>query len=1118
VNGGVTCADSWGGSLITEDVPPAAPLGLTQRDDRFHPQRPAVPEVALANGHVAIPTAGSASGRGRHAAPPTPSEGHAKRFSIFSVIGGFVFVVGLALQAFLTERLKVPPLGSYLAQAVVSVEASFLLNRWLTWRDRDTPFWHAFFRFNIQKTVTIALNLGLYAGLLKIGFNYLVANVVLTIVFTVVNYAAGDKLVFSPRKARTEELAAAEPRTLPMPAIQLHGPPVSVVIPCRNNDGTIGDTIESLLDQDYPSLKEIILVGGPDDSTWDGLAGLDDPRLKLIERAAPPGVRDANFKRDIGIKMTRTDLVILVDSDIVLPRDWMSSAVTALQESGVSCVTGGMKSIHDSFWGRYTDNTVIGAKTPRIEASYVVTRENFGARGRKPPITANALFTRELYDRCAIDATWSHGSLEDYEWFWRVCKAGHSVLVSRDLFGWHYHRRGMHALLKEYRRSARGCAYFIKAHLDCPFARRRLRQAILIPLAAAVGTAGIAAAVTYGASTSVAALVLGCMGLLSAQQILRLRRLEAVAYPAVGLTLGLVYTARLVGTLLTAPKVKTIAGPVTETLPVPASRTTRDVLRPTLVRTSRTELAADQRSRRRRPRYVLLGICGLQAALSLSLVWSNSAFGDEAEYLWIGHLVWGHWLRGTQLPLVAAHLSGSALVYPPLGALADSLGGLAGARILSLVFMLFSTLLLYGVAARLIGRRGALFAAGLWAMTEPVIRLAFATYDSMSVALTALAAWLIVQAGFRRHRGEFVVAAALTLALANATAFSGVVADPLVIAFAFFAWRRVMKTSQAASATAWLAGSFCLFLCAVLTVTHSWSATTSIYARSSPDHQPLLHVLYNVWQYSGFVIVAALIGLLTARQAEHRQAGLLIILGLASFLVPAGQLAEQTGWSLDKHLAYGIWFAAIAGGYAASAVTAWQPAGRKWAAAGCCVAALTYLAVSGWESAWNVYHSWPNARSFVSAFAPVAATTQGILDVPGQEHVAEYYLPEGGAWQRWDTVRLSLAPPSSRTNWPAYYDDQLAHGDYGAIALFYTSSSDAAERLLEANLQSGVPLAAFTSPQQLSGLFPGEPGISDLTAALENDPAYRLVAVGSYNTETLAGNGQNGLYAIWRKV
>ena len=124
------------------------------------------------------------------------------------------------------------------------------------------------------------------------------------------------------------------------------------------------------------------------------------------------------------------DLIALVDSDIVLPGDWMSGAVAALRASGTNCVAGGMRSIHDSYWGRYTDSTRLGAKTPRIDDSYTVTKATFGAGGRKPPITANTLFTRR-YMRVPDRPNWSHGSYEDYEWFWRVVGRGHSCESAR---------------------------------------------------------------------------------------------------------------------------------------------------------------------------------------------------------------------------------------------------------------------------------------------------------------------------------------------------------------------------------------------------------------------------------------------------------------------------------------------------------------------------------------------------------------------------------------------------------------------------------------------------------------------------------------------------------------
>ncbi len=43
-------------------------------------------------------------------------------------------------------------------------------------------------------------------------------------------------------------------------------------------------------------------------------------------------------------------------------------------------------------------------------------------------------------------------------------------------------------------------------------------------------------------------------------------------------------------------------------------------------------------------------ICAIQTAGCLALIWSNTAFTDEADYLRLGHLIIAHWLHGTSWP------------------------------------------------------------------------------------------------------------------------------------------------------------------------------------------------------------------------------------------------------------------------------------------------------------------------------------------------------------------------------------------------------------------------------------------------------------------------------------
>src|SRR3984885_2805351 len=107
-------------------------------------------------------------------------------------------------------------------------------------------------------------------------------------------------------------------------------------------------------------------------------------------------------------------------------------------------------------------------------------------------------------------------------------------------------------------------------------------------------------------------------------------------------------------------------------------------------------------TRKLRMPWPLLAVLAVQAALSASPVRTRTAFGDEALYLSAGHLEWSHWLHGTQIPAYQTWFSGAPVMYPPVGAIADSLGGLAAARLLSLVFMLGGTFVGWSATGRLL--------------------------------------------------------------------------------------------------------------------------------------------------------------------------------------------------------------------------------------------------------------------------------------------------------------------------------------------------------------------------------------------------------------------------------
>jgi hypothetical protein len=459
------------------------------------------------------------------------------------------------------------------------------------------------------------------------------------------------------------------------------------------------------------------------------------------------------------------------------------------------------------------------------------------------------------------------------------------------------------------------------------------------------------------------------------------------------------------------------------------------------------ELTAASRRRERPTRFripgswPLVAVLAVQTVLSLRLVRADTAFQDEALYLWAGHLEWAHVLHGTSVPPFPAYFSGAPVIYPPAAALADSLGGLSAARGLSLAFMLGATIALWATADRLFGRRAAFFAAALFAVLGPTLHLgSFATYDAMSVFLVALAAWLVVRAGDRQDATGWMLAAGVALALANATAYSTALFDPVVILLALIvAFPRPGGKMAAARALTLLAALAVLLTPAVLIggsrYLHGIQVTTLLRAQGTDSP---LTVFAHFWSWTGVIVVAAfggaVIGWIT--QPRRPQTWLLTLLAVAGLLVPAEQASLYTTASLNKHGAAGAWFAAIAAGFAIDWLIGTSPAGTmRSVTCGACVVALAFPVVLGAGQSRMFATEWPNASDFIAIFRPLADHGSGRMLVEDPS-IAEYYLPAGSQWQRWSSTRNIVLPSGAPTGGPSGKAGVVGPGNAGTFGMY----------------------------------------------------------------------------------
>jgi hypothetical protein len=439
--------------------------------------------------------------------------------------------------------------------------------------------------------------------------------------------------------------------------------------------------------------------------------------------------------------------------------------------------------------------------------------------------------------------------------------------------------------------------------------------------------------------------------------------------------------------------------------------------------------------------WALVAVLAVQAALSLRLVQADTAFEDEAAYLWAGHLEWAHLLHGTPLPQFPAYFSGAPVIYPPIGALADSIGGLTGARILSLIFMLGATVALWATAGRLFGRRAAFFAAALFAVLGPTLHLgAFATYDAMSICLVALAAWLVVRAGDRRDATVWMIAAGVALALADATAYTYALFDIVVLLLALVtAFPQPGGKSAASRPLTILAVTVAILTPALLIggsrYLHGIEQTTIF--RTSGADSPLT-VLGQSWSWTGIVVIAAVCGAVFSWVTRPRcpQAWLLTVLAGAALLVPAQQAGLGTTASLNKHIDLGVWFAAIAAGYAVDRLIEAAPVGNMRAVtSGACVIALSFPVALGAGQSRIFATSWPNSAAFIAILRPLVAHTNGRLLVEDPS-IAEYYLPAGSQWQRWSGTRNIVLPSGAPTGGPSDAAGVVGDGNAGTYVLY----------------------------------------------------------------------------------
>jgi Dolichyl-phosphate-mannose-protein mannosyltransferase len=320
----------------------------------------------------------------------------------------------------------------------------------------------------------------------------------------------------------------------------------------------------------------------------------------------------------------------------------------------------------------------------------------------------------------------------------------------------------------------------------------------------------------------------------------------------------------------------------------------------------------------------LAAILMVQAILTVRLV-DHKPSGDEARYIYAGHQLIYEMLHGGGSPFYETYFSGNPYIYSPMAAIADHFGGIVAVRLMSTVFMLAVTAVLFATAQRLFGFKAAYASAALFAVIGLTHSLGvYANYDALTFLMLSLAAYCAVRASEPDAGFRWLLLVPLLLLLANLSKYMSILFDPIVIVLALGSMRgwKLISKRIAILGVATLAVLVLAFGLAGGSFVHGLVYTTL--ARPTGANVVLGanyltpgELIAEAWHWVGPAVALATIAVLTAllRRENPTRTFALVLLLTAGLLVTLEAIHLHSDESMRQHEDFGAWFCCLAAGY-----------------------------------------------------------------------------------------------------------------------------------------------------------------------------------------------------------
>jgi len=109
---------------------------------------------------------------------------------------------------------------------------------------------------------------------------------------------------------------------------------ISIIIPVYNDPNGVKDTLNSLVNQDYPpeNFEIIIADNGSTDATLDIINEFCREYPKLIRLVIEDTIQSSYAARNKGVRIAKGSIIAFIDADMSVDRDWLKKINQSLKE------------------------------------------------------------------------------------------------------------------------------------------------------------------------------------------------------------------------------------------------------------------------------------------------------------------------------------------------------------------------------------------------------------------------------------------------------------------------------------------------------------------------------------------------------------------------------------------------------------------------------------------------------------------------------------------------------------------------------------------------------------------------------------------------------------------